>query len=395
MYAFRTRHGPADLCFTDRSGGDLALESDPANLARVLDDFAPGAALCDLVQVHGDHVDVVEDRRTGVRPQGDALVTAQPDVVLMVRAADCVPVLFHAADIGAVAATHCGRPGLLAGVVPAHRRRSSARGARRRSTPGSGPTCAAPATRCPRRCRTRSPPPSRQPGRRRRGGRPHSTSVRACGPSSRPRGVRGQRRLAVHARVEPTCYSYRRDGVGRRVGRRAWSGCEASMSGRLARAARRADPGARSGSRGVRRRGPRSRRGPAGRGHQDVPGLRHPPPRRARGHRRRREQAAGAVRQARSSSTRSSPTCQCDGTSSGSSRATRQARSPMRPTWCTRSTGPSCWGRWTARARAARRVAAGQPRPARQRAPRRRGTRGPGRAGGRGRRVRAPCRCAG
>ena len=118
MYAFRTRHGPADLCFTDRSGGDLALESDPANLARVLDDFAPGAALCDLVQIHGDHVDVVEDRRTGVRPQGDALVTAQPDVVLMVRAADCVPILFHAADIGAVAATHCGRPGLLAGVVP-------------------------------------------------------------------------------------------------------------------------------------------------------------------------------------------------------------------------------------------------------------------------------------
>ena len=118
MYAFRTRHGPADLCFTDRSGGDLALAGDPAALARVLDDFAPGALLCDLVQVHGEHVDVVEDRRAGTRPEGDALVTGRSDVVLMVRAADCVPVLFHAPEIGAVAATHCGRAGLVAGVVP-------------------------------------------------------------------------------------------------------------------------------------------------------------------------------------------------------------------------------------------------------------------------------------
>ena len=68
MYAFRTRHGPADLCFTDRHGGvsaapfdelNLAIEGDDdqasvrANLHRLLDDFAPGAELCDLVQVHG------------------------------------------------------------------------------------------------------------------------------------------------------------------------------------------------------------------------------------------------------------------------------------------------------------------------------------------------------
>lgn len=135
MYAFRTRHGPADLCFTDRLGGvsaapydelNLALESgdDPnaveENTRRLLDDFAPGDLLCDLRQVHGDHVDVVEDRRSASRPDGDALMTGQTGVVLMVRAADCVPVLLHAPDAGdsgAVAAVHCGRPGLLAGVV--------------------------------------------------------------------------------------------------------------------------------------------------------------------------------------------------------------------------------------------------------------------------------------
>jgi YfiH family protein len=133
MYAFRTRHGAAALCFTDRHGGASAAPYDELNLALcggddptvvrhnlhvLLDDFAPDAELCDLVQVHG--ADVVEVDRTSpvARPEGDALVTREEGVVLMVRAADCVPVLFHAPEVGAVAAAHCGRPGLLAGVVP-------------------------------------------------------------------------------------------------------------------------------------------------------------------------------------------------------------------------------------------------------------------------------------
>ena len=45
-------------------------------------------------------------------------MTRQPGVVLMVRAADCVPVLLVDAEAGVVGAAHCGRPGLLAGVVP-------------------------------------------------------------------------------------------------------------------------------------------------------------------------------------------------------------------------------------------------------------------------------------
>jgi YfiH family protein len=118
MYTFRTRHGPADLCFTDRSGGDLALGADRDDLHRLLDDFAPGAELCDLVQVHGADVVVVDDRTPVSRPEADALVTAQPQVALMVRSADCVPVLLVAEHEGVVGAAHCGRPGLLAGVVP-------------------------------------------------------------------------------------------------------------------------------------------------------------------------------------------------------------------------------------------------------------------------------------
>jgi polyphenol oxidase len=104
---------------------NLALEGedDPEvvsrNLGVVLDDFAPGDRLADLHQVHGSEVDVVEDRATPDRPDADGIVTAQPGVVLMVRAADCVPVLLADADARVVGAAHCGRPGLAAGVVPA------------------------------------------------------------------------------------------------------------------------------------------------------------------------------------------------------------------------------------------------------------------------------------
>ena len=89
------------------------------NLRIVLDDFAPGDRLADLHQVHGAEVDVVEDRPTADRPDADGLVTARAGVVLMVRAADCVPVLLADADAAVIGAVHCGRPGLAAGVVPA------------------------------------------------------------------------------------------------------------------------------------------------------------------------------------------------------------------------------------------------------------------------------------
>jgi YfiH family protein len=90
-----------------------------ANLRAVVEDFAPGSSFADMRQVHGSTVDVVEDRRSSVRPEADALVSTRPDTVLVVRVADCVPVLLADPDAGVVAAVHAGRPGLVAGVAPA------------------------------------------------------------------------------------------------------------------------------------------------------------------------------------------------------------------------------------------------------------------------------------
>jgi YfiH family protein len=135
VYAARLSHGPVELAFTDRHGGVSLAPYDSLNLGsgggddraalienrrRLVADFAPDDAVACLHQVHSKDVVVVRTREDCDRPpHADALVTASVEVTLMVRAADCVPVVL-ADDVGAVVgAAHCGRAGLVAGVVPA------------------------------------------------------------------------------------------------------------------------------------------------------------------------------------------------------------------------------------------------------------------------------------
>jgi polyphenol oxidase len=140
VYAHRSSTGPVDLAFTDRLGGvsaapydslNLALagDDDPAarrrNLDLVLDDFAPGAELSDMEQVHGTRVVAAG----GPREQCDAVVTDRSDVVLMVRVADCVPVLLADPVAGVVGAAHAGRNGVRDGVLAACVERMRALGA--------------------------------------------------------------------------------------------------------------------------------------------------------------------------------------------------------------------------------------------------------------------------
>ena len=134
MYLHRSTLGPVDLAFTDRFGGvsavpydelNLALESadDAAALAenhrRVLGDFAGSDALADLHQVHGATVVVAGSGGFDDPPDADGVVAVEAGVTLMVRAADCVPVLLLDPVARVIGAAHSGRPGLVAGVVPA------------------------------------------------------------------------------------------------------------------------------------------------------------------------------------------------------------------------------------------------------------------------------------
>ncbi|WP_026248525.1 peptidoglycan editing factor PgeF [Streptomyces sp. LaPpAH-108] len=126
----------AHFAFTDRWGGVSAAPYEELNLGGAVGDD-PGAVRANreltakalgldaasvvwMNQVHGADVAVV-DEPWGDRPvpEVDALVTTRRGLALAVLTADCVPVLLADPVAGVVAAAHAGRPGMVAGVVPA------------------------------------------------------------------------------------------------------------------------------------------------------------------------------------------------------------------------------------------------------------------------------------
>ena len=109
LHAFSTRRGgiPQDGSLEAVWPGFIAAAG-----------FSPSATAVPLHQVHGHAVHVV--RRTGATGAGataDAAVTDRPGAVLMVRTADCVPILLAGAGSGVVGVAHAGWRGALAGVV--------------------------------------------------------------------------------------------------------------------------------------------------------------------------------------------------------------------------------------------------------------------------------------
>ncbi len=126
----------AHFAFTDRWGGVSAAPYDRLNLGGAVGDD-PAAVRANRVsaarvlgidaervvwmrQVHGREVAVVDgpwgDREI---PEVDAVVTARQGLALAVLTADCTPVLLADPVAGVAGAAHAGRPGLVAGVVPA------------------------------------------------------------------------------------------------------------------------------------------------------------------------------------------------------------------------------------------------------------------------------------
>ncbi|WP_405819438.1 peptidoglycan editing factor PgeF [Streptomyces sp. NBC_00838] len=139
----------AHFAFTDRWGGVSAAPYEQLNLGGAVgDDPAAvranrtaaaeslGLDAADVVwmnQVHGRDVALVEEpwgaRESDEIPAVDAVVTARRGLALAVLTADCVPVLLADPVAGVAAAAHAGRPGLVAGVVPAAVGAMVARGA--------------------------------------------------------------------------------------------------------------------------------------------------------------------------------------------------------------------------------------------------------------------------
>lgn len=105
-----------DVAFTDSSLDLQGLRPGfPQRLAEV--ETACGVPFARLNQVHGTDVLVV-DLPIGLDavPAGDALVTTRRGLGLMVRVADCVPVLLADQEAGVIGAVHAGRPGMALGI---------------------------------------------------------------------------------------------------------------------------------------------------------------------------------------------------------------------------------------------------------------------------------------
>lgn len=123
MFAFRdSREGDVsrlrvDVAFTD-SSLDLHGLGDDFPQALALLEREVGVPLARARQVHGDEVLVVSEAvPLGQAPTGDALVTATRGLGLMVRVADCVPLVLADVEAGVVGAVHSGRPGLVLDIA--------------------------------------------------------------------------------------------------------------------------------------------------------------------------------------------------------------------------------------------------------------------------------------
>lgn len=129
----QSESGHVEFAFTDRRGGvsngpweslNLGTSNgdDPGLVQHNIDLVRRGMHLDRMVrmtQVHGADVVWVGDVAAGDIPVADALLTDRPGVGVLVRVADCVPVVLVAPREPLAGVVHCGREGLVRGVLPA------------------------------------------------------------------------------------------------------------------------------------------------------------------------------------------------------------------------------------------------------------------------------------
>ncbi|RDG39273.1 peptidoglycan editing factor PgeF [Streptomyces corynorhini] len=230
----------AHFAFTDQWGGVSAAPYDQLNLggavgddsAAVLANRALAAESLDLDparvvwmnQVHGREVAVAEGPWTGEDvPAVDAIVTVRRGLALAVLTADCVPLLLADPAAGVVAAAHAGRPGLVAGIVPAAVEAMTALGARPdRITALSGPAVCGRCYEVPAAMRDEVDAAVPGAGCETSWSTPAVDVVAGVHAQLADAGVRDRRRSAVCTLESPDHYSYRRDRTTGRLAGYVW-----------------------------------------------------------------------------------------------------------------------------------------------------------------------------
>lgn len=91
----------------------------PETYTEILGSLESVSALRYLEQVHGDKIHEVSLGSPGTElvGEGDAIITHDPGIALVIRTADCIPILIFSRQTGLIAAVHAGWRGLAAGIV--------------------------------------------------------------------------------------------------------------------------------------------------------------------------------------------------------------------------------------------------------------------------------------
>jgi YfiH family protein len=133
LFLHRETVGRIEFAFTDREGGvsegpwaslNLGTSNgdDPdlveRNLGLLADELAVDR-LVRMTQVHGSDVAWTGDLADDEIPVVDALLTDEPGIGVLVRVADCTPIVLVGLDEPVAGVVHCGREGLVKGVVMA------------------------------------------------------------------------------------------------------------------------------------------------------------------------------------------------------------------------------------------------------------------------------------
>ncbi|MCW2770395.1 MAG: hypothetical protein JWR27_1828 [Aeromicrobium sp.] len=133
MFWHRRTVGRVELAFTDRDGGSSegpwsslnlgTSNGDVDDLVRrnleLVSEELDVDRLVRMTQVHGAEVAWTDEVAAGEIPVADVLLTDEPGVGVLVRVADCTPIVIVGLDEPVAGVVHCGREGLVKGVVMA------------------------------------------------------------------------------------------------------------------------------------------------------------------------------------------------------------------------------------------------------------------------------------
>ncbi|MEV6662636.1 peptidoglycan editing factor PgeF [Streptomyces nigra] len=230
----------AHFAFTDRWGGVSAAPYEELNLGGAVGDdpravganreraatslgLDPGDVVW-MNQVHGTDVAVVDGPWGDAPvPEVDAIVTTRRGLALAVLTADCVPVLLADPVAGIAAAAHAGRPGMIAGVVPAAVAAMTRLGADpARMVARTGPTVCGRCYEVPEKMRADVAAVEPAAHAETSWGTPAVDVAAGVHAQLTRLGVRDRERSPVCTRESPDHFSYRRDRTTGRLAGYVW-----------------------------------------------------------------------------------------------------------------------------------------------------------------------------